>query len=131
MAKESITGLLQNLESFEYNDTHPARRCGWPFCGLDFKRVVDKAIGETERLFDGLCLGELLPASRTTVAFLTLMTYLLDCMHGTSATNADKERWNHNDRSKVWSEGCRIEHGEPTYFYSVMRRRENRAANFV
>jgi hypothetical protein len=48
-------------------------------------------------------------------------------MNGTSATAEDKESWNPNVKHKDWSEGCRIPHEEPTYFYSVMPRREKRA----
>jgi hypothetical protein len=47
-------------------------------------------------------------------------------MNETSATNADKRSWKQNERHRDWSEGCRVVHGEPTYFYSIMRRREER-----
>jgi hypothetical protein len=47
-------------------------------------------------------------------------------MNGTSATNADKESWKQDEKYRNWSEGCRIVHEEPTYFYSIMRRREKR-----
>lgn len=60
MARESISGLLHNLEYFEYNDPH-SERCNYPHCGCNFKRIVDNAIDETAQLFDGLCLGEPLP----------------------------------------------------------------------
>lgn len=65
MSKESINGLLHNLEYFEYNDPH-SERCSWPKCGCNFKRVVENAIDETAQLFNGLCLGEpLLQAHRS------------------------------------------------------------------
>jgi hypothetical protein len=47
-------------------------------------------------------------------------------MNGTSATDSDKTKWKHNDRSKDWGEGCRIPHEEPTYFHSVMYGRKKR-----
>ena len=64
MTKESICGLLSNLEFFEYHDPHSGRHCNWPKCGQDFKRVVNRAIDETARLFNGLCLGESLCQTR-------------------------------------------------------------------
>jgi hypothetical protein len=58
MARESITGLLHNLEYFEYRDPH-SERCNYPSCGCNFTRVVDNAIDETAQTFNGLCLGKL------------------------------------------------------------------------
>lgn len=47
-------------------------------------------------------------------------------MNGTSTTDEDKEYWDYNDGCVDWSEGCRIDHEEPTHYYSIMRRREKR-----
>jgi hypothetical protein len=54
-----------------------------------------------------------------------------DCMNGTSETEADKAKWNPHDKRRDWSEGCRIPHEEPTYFYSVMPHREKREGLFT
>jgi hypothetical protein len=71
MAKESICGLLSNLESFEYHDPHLGRVCNWPSCGQDFKQVVNRAIDDTARLFNGLCLGMSLSQIRYFFQILT------------------------------------------------------------
>lgn len=41
-----------------------------------------------------------------------------------------KKQFRRNDPSVDWSEGCRVSHGESTYYHSSMRRAE-KAKPFV
>lgn len=35
-----------------------------------------------------------------------------------------KKQYNHRDPTVDWSDGCRITHGESTYYHSVMGHKE-------
>ncbi|BAE61187.1 unnamed protein product [Aspergillus oryzae RIB40] len=72
-------------------------------CGIEWKRRVGKAIEVTRDYFDGLCL---------------------DCMKTT--VKADEEYWYHASYRSRHDENCRITHGEPTHYFSLMARRDKR-----
>ncbi|KAI1078483.1 hypothetical protein F5B20DRAFT_582399 [Whalleya microplaca] len=63
---------------------------------------VHKLAGEIERKFDGLCL---------------------DCMHKFKTGDEDCDYWEHA-RLRQYDHGCRFKHGQPTWYFSYMGRRE-------
>lgn len=76
-------------------------------CDSDWKFVVEDARETTETYFDGLCL---------------------DCMDSTKNVrpggDGDDDYWVYNQRRDRYDEGCRVKHGEPTWYFSFMGRRE-------
>lgn len=57
---KSINELHNLLENFDYNDPHPANaRCTTcNDCGADFEALIQGAIRNSRKQFDGLCLGK-------------------------------------------------------------------------
>lgn len=92
--------LLERLDDFTYEPQETA--CDR--CDDDFKGVVKGAQKETQTHFEGLCL---------------------DCMnkHKAKTYDEDTDYWYHN-KIRQWDQGCRVTHGEPTWYFSFMGRRE-------
>ncbi|GIJ87135.1 hypothetical protein Asppvi_006039 [Aspergillus pseudoviridinutans] len=119
--KASVAGMLDRLRQYDgtnvrshgpsSNDTSlnqsRQRRCS--VCWLDGGTIVQKAIGRVSSYFDGLCL---------------------DCMDRTKDLrvegNKDQDYWLHNEWKESYDRCCRISHGEPTWYFSFMGRKEKR-----
>ncbi|KAE8346303.1 hypothetical protein BDV24DRAFT_158547 [Aspergillus arachidicola] len=97
---ETVFNYLRELGKSRFSHWRSGH---FPCCGVEWKRRVGKAIEVTAEYFDGLCL---------------------DCMKIT--VKADKEYWDHASYSERYDENCRITHGEPTHYFSLMARRDKR-----
>jgi hypothetical protein len=113
--KASIAQMLDQLKLFDEAKTHgdisvdQSRRSQCSMCWLDGKGIVEKAIRRVSEYFDGLCL---------------------DCMVRTKAVmldhNTDQDYWFHHRWEESYDRDCRIAHGEPTWYFSFMGRKEKR-----
>lgn len=104
-----VTVILDRLNSFKYKPPESACRS---FCQGDYEGAVGRAISTVRNYFDGLCL---------------------DCMDKSKAktANYDSDYWHHNDLEEgEWDSGCRVNHGEPTWYFSFMGRKEDRELFF-
>jgi hypothetical protein len=99
--RKSIDELIEGLQSFRYDA--PADGCS--SCKYDIGSiVVRKTCVDVESYFDGLCLH---------------------CMDSSTTADRDPDAayWTH-DRLQKWGVGCPFEHGQPTWYFSFMGRRE-------
>ena len=96
----SIATVIDRLSTFRYDP--PRHACG--DCPDDFEKIVKEAIAITLANFDGLCL---------------------DCMdHGHPKTgDVDLDYYNHH-LVEDYSRGCRVSHGQSTWYYSFLQRKE-------
>ena len=102
--KLSMKDILVKLQNFSYEAKSSACRD----CRKDYKRIVSEVRHSVLTYFDGLCL---------------------DCLDKTKAKtrDVDEDYWRHNDLgSNEWSKGCRIRHGEPTWYFSFLGRKEEK-----
>ncbi|RAQ52552.1 hypothetical protein AFGD_004863 [Aspergillus flavus] len=100
----SVQSYLNRLQHFDQERMlRGMSRQPCSSCGIEWKRRVGKAIEVTRDYFDGLCL---------------------DCMKTT--VKADEEYWYHASYRSRHDENCRITHGEPTHYFSLMARRDKR-----
>ncbi|KAJ6137983.1 hypothetical protein N7471_004469 [Penicillium samsonianum] len=102
--KNSVRDILDRLESFDddqmaNSDPLSMQRC--EACSHSWKRTVEHARRQVESYFDGLCL---------------------DCMQNHPDENS--EYWNLGTTRYVYDKTCRISHGEPTWYFSFMGRRD-------
>lgn len=105
--KKSTCDILVELESFSY--TPPGSACR-RYCQRNYEGTVRAAISYVRSYFDGLCL---------------------DCMDKSKPKTADfdSDYWHHNELDDdEWDRGCRARHGEPTWYFSFMGRKEDREA---
>jgi len=98
--KMSATEIPGVLPRFSYTPP-PEKRCSH---GREFESVVRSANSKVKKYFDGLCL---------------------DCMDGSKSKDVNMDYCSHNEERK-WDLGCRISHGQPTWFYSFMGRKEKK-----
>ena len=114
MRTDSIRKMLERLRLF---DAAKMRKLTDPLsgkvkpcirCNTAWDAIVGRAANTVTKYFDGLCL---------------------DCMELSKDLRSDGDRdedyWKHNDMKK-WDTGCRVKHGEPTWYFSFMGRREKR-----
>ena len=102
-AKTSINGLLMRLDKFGYH----AKSSACANCRKDYKVIIERVIVRVRSYFDGLCL---------------------DCMDRSKPKLQDRDAdyWNHNFLDEEeWSLGCRFSHGEPSWYFSFMGRKED------
>ena len=102
--QQPINVLLDRLATFRYDISTPT--CN--ICNKDYNDHVKSVVSRVRASFDGLCL---------------------DCMNASMAKtgNSDKDYWKHAGlKQHEWVEGCRVEHKEPTWYFSFMGRREER-----
>jgi hypothetical protein len=93
--------VLDRLDNFHVRLLHS--NC--ELCSQDYEASVMAAKRKTQTYFDGLCL---------------------DCMDASKSKtrNQDTDYWMHNAfRGCESSSGCRVRHGEPTWYFSFMGRR--------
>lgn len=103
-AKKSIDDLIDRLDKdFDYH----AKDSACASCRMDFCSHVENVADRVRRYFDGLCL---------------------DCLDRSKPKTGDRDNdyWHHNDlRDEKWDHRCRIKHGEPTWYFSYMGRKED------
>ncbi|GKZ26919.1 hypothetical protein AbraIFM66951_005147 [Aspergillus brasiliensis] len=114
MRNQSIQDMLGKLSLFNANNmrsyTNPktgkVETC--VPCNRSWGNIVREAARTVAKYFDGLCL---------------------DCMDLSrdlrSGGDRDDDYWMHNEMLQ-WDAHCRVEHGEPTWYFSFMGRREKR-----
>ena len=97
-SSNSIEGTLEGLRNFEFPPT--GHDCGvYP---KDFKELVEQAVAYTKDCFQGLCL---------------------DCISRADKSNDDlKGHMERNARSGKWDKGCRIDHQQPSWYFSFIAR---------
>lgn len=95
---KSVSDLLEGLAGFSY--TPPEEGC--LRCKQHYDYTIKRVCQEVSTCFDGLCMS---------------------CMEMTKSCNIDKEYWAHG-RSQDWNKGCEIRHGQPTWYFSYMGRRD-------
>ncbi|KAF7162844.1 hypothetical protein CNMCM5623_007966 [Aspergillus felis] len=119
--KASVAEMLDRLRQYDgkntrshgpsSNDTslNQSRQRPCSVCWLDGDTIVQQAIGRVSSYFDGLCL---------------------DCTDRTKDLriegNKDQDYWFHNEWKESYDRRCRISHGEPTWYFSFMGRKEKR-----
>ncbi|KAJ5534618.1 hypothetical protein N7527_000872 [Penicillium freii] len=96
-----IIDRLKNFDDDQITKSYPAsaRRCN--ACSRSWKRVVEYTRKQVESYFHGLCL---------------------DCMQNHPDENS--EYWALDIPRYVYDKTCRIRHGEPTWYFSFMGRRD-------
>lgn len=103
--KMEVNEVLDKLSTFSYK---PAPSACKQYCQRSYEDEVGKTISYIRGYFDGLCL---------------------DCIDkGNPKTwNHDTDYWNHDRLKKhEWDKGCRVKHGEPTWWFSFLGRKEDR-----
>ena len=97
--------ILNLLDNFKYKPSPDACIT----CRRGYKSSVAKTQQDVRIYFDSLCL---------------------DCIDKTKPKindDVDADYWNHVDLgTDKWDSGCRIRHGEPTFYFSFMGRKEDR-----
>jgi len=53
----------------------------------------------------------------------TLLTAILDCMTKSKFGDHDADYWHHADRHVAWDSECRVNHDQPSWYFSFMGRR--------
>jgi hypothetical protein len=102
--RNSVNQMLARLGNMREQRTNLASRHSCGVCHIRHVEVVQKACSETENYFDGLCL---------------------DCMDASKPKfgDADEDYWKHDER-RNWDGDCRIKHGQPSWYFSFMGRRQ-------
>lgn len=114
MRNQSIQEMLERLSLFDaknmrsYTSPRTGKVGSCIPCNQSWGDIVLKAASTVSKYFDGLCL---------------------DCMDLSkdlrSGGDRDDDYWMHNVL-RNWDRGCRIKHGEPTWYFSFMGRQEKR-----
>ncbi|KAJ5715386.1 uncharacterized protein N7483_012567 [Penicillium malachiteum] len=98
--KSSISELLRRLKDFKVENIGPPDEDCFN-CGIDFQDHVETAARTVEKYFDGMCL---------------------DCMK--EDPDLSSPYWQPKGYRGSYDRTCRIRHGEPSWYYSFMGRRE-------
>jgi hypothetical protein len=95
---KAMSKVLQLLDDFKWEDLPNVCE----ICNKDPTNAVRHTQGKLKSEFDGLCL---------------------DCMdkHKSKTGDQHSDYWLHN-RIQDWDKGCRIKHGQCTWYYSFMGR---------
>lgn len=103
------TSTVSGAEGATGADTGPQKSVCCRWCSQDWSKVVHNAEMRTDLHFDGLCL---------------------DCMDHTKNIrlkgDEDDDYWRHGWDRRKYDQKCRVSHGEPTWYFSFMGRREKR-----
>ena len=100
--KMQVNDILDSLENSSYEPA--VISCSW--CIQDYTGIVESAVMNTRKYFDGLCL---------------------DCMDRSKPKTGDEDSdyWQHHELHEgQWDSGCRVSHGQPTWYFSYMGRKE-------
>ena len=107
MSRNSVHNLLHKLEGFDYKVVD--KRACIESCQRNYNYVARAAGEKTEGYFDGMCL---------------------DCMNRRNPKLKDHHAdfWSHNNfrDEDGWFTGCRINHKQPSWYYSFMGREEDK-----
>jgi hypothetical protein len=98
--KKSIQQVLYSPGFLKFECTVPENAC-LACRGKLSVTAIDKVRCDLVKYFDGLCL---------------------DCMKRTKSGDVDDDYWEH-DFEKIWDSGCRIKHGQPSWYFSFMGRK--------
>ncbi|KAL8828735.1 MAG: hypothetical protein Q9191_002421 [Dirinaria sp. TL-2023a] len=101
--------ILDRLGSFKYT---PPRNACLRYCQKDYEATIQGTISLVRRYFDGLCL---------------------DCMDKSKSKtgDSDSDYWYHNElEENEWDHSCRESHGQPTWYFSFMGRKEDQKTYF-
>ncbi|KAL9595897.1 MAG: hypothetical protein Q9219_006165 [cf. Caloplaca sp. 3 TL-2023] len=104
VSSNSMRVILDRLQHFDYEPAEASCLT----CKQDFNGIVKHARLYTFNYFDGLCL---------------------DCMDRTKPKTGseDSDYWMHDMLLETeWDDGCRFSHGQPTWYFSFMGRKEAR-----
>ncbi|KAL8828413.1 MAG: hypothetical protein Q9170_006612 [Blastenia crenularia] len=104
--RNTIRIVLDRLKQFRYRTAPGACQS----CNRNYERIVRQARENTETYFDGLCL---------------------DCLDRSKpkTENEDTDYWRHHTlQPGQWDAGCRVSHGQPSWYFSFMGRKEDRDA---
>ncbi|KAJ5959972.1 uncharacterized protein N7479_007122 [Penicillium vulpinum] len=101
--KSCVRDILDRLKDFNENrmENRPPSMQTCTACSRSWKRVVEYARRQVESYFDDLCL---------------------DCMQNHPDENS--EYWSFSTIRSRHDQTCRISHGEPTWYFSFMGRRD-------
>ena len=102
--KKPVEEILDSLDAFSYDPA--AKHCR--SCRKNYNFTVKSAVNMTRKYFDGLCL---------------------DCMDRSKPKTRDEDSdyWQHNKlRPGEWDHNCRVNHGQPTWYFSFMGRKARR-----
>ena len=105
----AVNDILRALSLFNFEP--PASACS-RFCQNDYAGEVATAIEYVQTYFDGLCL---------------------DCMEKSNSNTGDYAAayWHKDTYGNLeWARGCRVRHGEATWYFSWMGRRDEREQLF-
>lgn len=103
-SRNSIRTILDRLGNFKYE----AASGSCVNCTRDYNSIVKGASAYTTDYFDGLCL---------------------DCLDKSKPKTKDEDTdyWEHNNfEGGRYDSGCHIDHGQPTWYFSFMGRKEDR-----
>ncbi|KAL2866131.1 BTB/POZ domain-containing protein [Aspergillus lucknowensis] len=108
MKHASINDMLDRLDDFNSENVRPASADYCSTCSRGWEGIVARAAHDVRTYFGGLCL---------------------DCMSVSKRLreghNLDHDYWTAG-RNREYDLHCRIDHGEPTWWFSFMGRRERR-----
>lgn len=100
----SVNTMLDRLEKFSFSAKEKA--CGR--CRKFYTSEVAGLVLKVRKYFDGLCL---------------------DCMDKSKSKYSDdhEDYWAHDEMGqRDWSRHCRVTHGQPSWYFSFMGRKEDR-----
>lgn len=102
---KSMDDIMTRLNTFTARKVEKPEPCGPDCCSFNFEQVVSKATSEVKKYFDGSCLK---------------------CMDRSQPKfgSDDRDYWRHADTGVAWDSKCGISHGEPTWYFSFMGRKQ-------
>ncbi|KAL4899934.1 hypothetical protein BDW74DRAFT_106181 [Aspergillus multicolor] len=105
----SINDILQNLQRFDASHIRPPGQheegC---FCHTNWRNIAIRAAQRVRDYFDGMCLS-----------CISVTKCLVE------GRDPDHEYWKSGENKK-WDAHCCISHGQPTWYFSFIGRRERR-----
>jgi len=118
--QNSVEYTLRKLEQVAPSVWQPTD-CGSKYCSFDFGYTIGKARMEVKALFDGLCLGMSALLSYSLTSSLTTDLCHIDCETASDPASGEKANgmyWSKTEKGINWDKGCRIRHGQPTWYFS-------------
>jgi hypothetical protein len=117
-ARKSLDKLIKTLGHFTYT-LHPGGRKCYA-CQQDYKNSADDARSYATKYFEGLCL-DCISQPRDVERPQD------DKEYETLLKRAEDSEYDGKDHHpEVWSEKCRVNHGEPTWYFSYCAREQER-----
>ena len=123
-AKTPLNKIIDTLEKFDYQPSGQADLCH--YCGHDYNEMVERAIARYKAYFGGLCLDCI--AKRRDVENPKDSDEYKFC-HGVGKWDTGclkEEEYRHCAAVGKWDSKCRVQHGEPTWYFSYHARDEKR-----